>query len=144
MNAPFAISPGEAIERELDPIAIDPRPCGWCGLTIDRHRNSDSGEGPEFFCAGVDDAPADIVRQWEMADPRDRWRHTGEAPPPEHVRNSDISARPADKPQPYRTPQATRDAFWYVVGLADPEKFKAWLADHPKDARFLIKLLEGK
>jgi hypothetical protein len=144
MNAPFAISPGEAIERELDPIAIDPRPCGWCGLTIDRHRNSDSGEGPEFFCAGVDDAPADIVRQWEMADPRDRWRHTGEAPPPEHVRNSDISARPADKPQSYRTAQSTIDAFGHVVRTKDADGIAEWLASHPMDEKYLQKIWERK
>jgi hypothetical protein len=130
---------------EPDPIEIDPRHCHFCGCTIDDHIRIDTPEGPEFFCTGgLDDAAADMVRQWEMADPRDRWRHTGETPPPESVRNSDILPRVPDKPQPYRTPQATRDAFWHVVGLADPEKFKAWLADHPKDARFLIKLLEGK
>jgi hypothetical protein len=141
MNAPFSITTGEAIEREPLPIEIDPRPC-MCGYTIDQHFRIDTPEGPEFYCAG-DDA-ADVVRQWEMADPRDRWRHTGEPPPPECVRNSDISPRSADRPLSYRTPQATRDAFWYVVGLADPEKFKTWIGDHPRDARFLIKLLESK
>jgi hypothetical protein len=50
---------------------------------------------------------------------------------------------PTDKP-PYRTPQSTIDAFWYVVGRRDQERFKAWLADHPQDAPFLLKLLEGK
>jgi hypothetical protein len=102
----------------------------------------DHGEGPEFFCSEAD--LDDVIIRWELADTRDHWRHTGETPPPHSVRNSDILPRAPDKPQPYRTPQATRDAFWHVVGLADPEKFKAWLADHPKDACFLIKLLEGK
>jgi hypothetical protein len=136
MNAPFSIEPG--------PIAIDPRPCGLCGLTIDRHEMVDDGEGPVFFCTEFDDFAADIMRRWDLADPRDRWQHTGEPPPPAHVRNSDISPRPADGPQPYRTPQATKDAFWSLVGLADPERLKAWLADHPRDARFLIKLLESR
>ena len=27
------------------------------------------------------DYAGQIVRQWEIADPRDRWKHTGEAPP---------------------------------------------------------------
>jgi hypothetical protein len=144
MNAPFSITTGEAMAGEPRPIDLDPRTCRLCGLTIDGHEMIDEGEGPLFFCAGSDVAPADIVRQWEMADPRDRWHHTGEAPPPERVRNSDILATPADKPQPYRTPQATRDAFWYVVGLAEPERLKAWLADHPRDARYLIKLLESR
>lgn len=48
------------------------------------------------------------------------------------------------KPQPYRTPQSTIDAFWYVVSLCDPERLNAWLDDHPQDAPFLLKLLEGK
>lgn len=116
----------------------DPGPCQLCGFTIDQHQ----GEGQ--LCPEVLHADAfEILRRWEMADPRDAWRHTGEPPPPEHVRNSDISPRP-NKPQHYRTPEATRNAFWFVVGQADPERLKAWLADHPRDARFLIKLLESK
>ena len=73
-------------------------------------------EGPEHFCEEMpsDDA-ADIVRRWELADPRDRWRHTGEAPPK-------ASAEPPRRREPYRTPQATCDAFWYVAGLDDPER----------------------
>jgi hypothetical protein len=56
-----------------------------------------------------------------------------------------ISA-PIDEPrrQPYRTTQSTINAFWYVVGLRDQKRFKAWLADHPQDAPFLLKLMEGK
>jgi hypothetical protein len=56
-----------------------------------------------------------------------------------------ISA-PIDEPrrQPYRTTQSTINAFWWVVGLRDQERFKAWLADHPYDAPFLLKLLESK
>jgi hypothetical protein len=95
------------------------------------------------FCA-VDFLPqpedtsdaADIMRRWEMADPRDRWRHTGEAPP-------DIGIPISPKP-PYRTPQATIDAFWYVAGLDDPDYLKRWLAQHPRDAETLCKLWEGK
>jgi hypothetical protein len=41
---------------------------------------------------------------------------------------------------PYQTAESTIDAFWCVV----PERFKAWLADHPQDVPFLLKLLEGK
>src|SRR5581483_740555 len=102
MNAPFVA------DREPTPIEIEPRPCQWCGMTIDRHFMIDSGEGPEFFC---DTSAADLLRQWEMDDPRDRWRHTGEAPPPAHVRNSGYQ-----KPQViYRTPEATINAFLYVA-----------------------------
>jgi hypothetical protein len=48
------------------------------------------------------------------------------------------------KPRPYQTAQSTIDAFWYLVQLDDPERLKAWMADHPKDAPTLIKLLESK
>jgi hypothetical protein len=129
---------------ELTPVEIDPRPCQLCGLTIDQHIMIDDGEGPGFFCEATDSHAIDLVRQWELADPRDAWRHTGEPPPPEIVRNSDISGKQANTPPPYRTPQATVDAFWYVVSLCNPERLKAWLVDHPQDAPFLLKLLEGK
>lgn len=29
----------------------------------------------------MSDYAGDLVRQWELNDPRDRWRHTGEQPP---------------------------------------------------------------
>lgn len=49
---------------------------------------------------------------------------------------------PRSEPEPYRPAQSTVDAFWYVASLADPERLKAWLLDHPKDAPKLLKLLE--
>jgi hypothetical protein len=126
--------------RIPDPIEIDPNPCEWCGRTIDQHRMVDTAEGPEFFCLPDDD----IVTLWELADPRDAWRHTGEKPPPEHVRNSDIGAKPVNVSRPHSTPQSTVDAFWYVVRLDDPEYLKRWLAQHPRDVATLQKLWEGK
>ena len=33
----------------------------------------------------------------------------------------------AFKPRPYRTPQSTIDAFWYLVQLNDTARLKAWL-----------------
>jgi hypothetical protein len=121
------------------PIEIDPRPCEHCGLTIDRHNMVDDGDGPEFFCRDGDD----IVRRWELADPRDSWRHTGEKPPLAHVRNSDVGAKPA-RPEPYRTAQSTIDAFWHVVRNHDDVYLAAWLKRHPADAAFLIRLWEAK
>lgn len=126
---------------EPESVEIDPGPCHLCGRTIDEHSRVDTFEGPIFFCENGGD---DLVRQWELADPRDRWKHTGEPAPSAAVRNTDISARPADKPRPYRTPQATVDAFWFVVSLCDPGRFKTWLSDHPQDEPFLLKLLKGK
>jgi hypothetical protein len=149
-----------AIEPDL--LAIDPRPCQLCGLTIDRHEMIDCGEGPEFFCLELppdemtlielerraelrrQEEVAAMVEQWERADPRDCWKHTGKTPPPTEVRNSPMKAAPPAAPEPYRPAASTVDAFWFVVGLRDPERFKAWLADRPKDAPFLLQLLETK
>jgi hypothetical protein len=149
------------IELEPSPIEIDPRPCEWCGLTIDRHIMVDDGDGPDFFCADLSpeemtldelerraelihgEEIAAIIQRLELADPRDAWRHTGEAPPPEDIRNSDISGKPVSAPAPYRTPLSVIDAFRYVVALDDLERLKAWLSDRPTDAPFLLGLLEG-
>jgi hypothetical protein len=134
---------------ELDPIEIDPRPCGFCGRKIDGHVMVDEdGEGPIFYCPDdleiqIHLAAADLVKQWELADPRDRWKHTGETPPPASVRNSDIAAKP-NAPRPYRVPQSTIDAFFYVAGLGDAENLRRWLQQHPRDAETLCKLWEGK
>jgi hypothetical protein len=77
----------------------------------------------------------DLVFQWEMDDPRDRWKHAGE-PQPTPVAEPKRTAT-------YETPQSTIDAFWHVVGMKDPDKLVAWLNDHPRDKEFLSKLLEG-
>jgi hypothetical protein len=137
---------------EPEPIEIDPRPC-VCGYTIDRHRQVNTPEGPEFFCLQPDEMDlgelneafeqeimlraADLVRQWELADPRDRWRHTGEQPP-------QAVEVPRAAAQPYRTPQSTIDAFWHVAGLGDVDHLARWLAQHPRDVVVLQKLWEAK
>jgi hypothetical protein len=90
----------------------------------------------------VYDDAADIVRRWELADPRDGWKNTGEPPPPKAVRNSDISGTPTRQPRSH-TPQSTIDAFKYIVRLNEVERLREWLADHPKDAPFLLALLES-
>jgi hypothetical protein len=131
-----AVSPEQI---ELDPIEIGPRPCGLCGRTINQHERVDTPEGPEFLCFPDDD----IVTLWELADPRDSWRHTGEPPPPACIRNSDISAKP-NPPRPYRTPQATVDAFMFVARLDDQDYLARWLADHKRDAAHLLKIWKAK
>jgi hypothetical protein len=78
------------------------------------------------------DYAAQIVRQWEMADSRDRWRHTGELPPaPEAI--------PGPTSRPPRVPQSTIDAFKYVVGLGDPDLLARWLRDHSDVSAALLK-----
>lgn len=124
--------------------AIDPRPCEHCGLTIDRHQMVDSGEGPEFFCLPLNDLTlpelerrAELIRLIEVAEIFARLEAM-----------DDPSKRPAPEAaparQPYRTPQSTIDAFWYVVALKEPEKLAVWLRDRERDAPFLLKLLEPK
>jgi hypothetical protein len=125
------------------PLAIDPRPCEWCGLTIDRHRMVDNGDGPEFFCLDLSpdemtlpelERRAELRRQEDIAAILAGWIEPVDAP----------SITPADRePPPYRTPQATVDAFKYAVGLGDVEHLKAWLAARPKDAPFLLAMLES-
>jgi hypothetical protein len=122
----------------LLPIEVDPRPCELCGLTIDQHIMVDDGEGPEFYCSDDgDDFVRSLVRQWELDDPRDRWKHTGEPAP----KPSPLQAKAA---RPYSTARATIDAFFYVVGLGDIDYLTGWLARHPMDALTLHKLWEGK
>jgi hypothetical protein len=129
----------------IDPalLAIDPRPCEWCGLMIDRHRMVDNGEGPEFFCLDLSpdemtlpelERRAELRREEEIA---------------AILARMDAMSGPADiapprEPELYRPAASTVDAFWYVVSLQDPERFKTWLADRPKDAPFLLQLLETK
>jgi hypothetical protein len=127
-----------------DPLELDARPCGNCGLTVDRHRMIDSGEGPEFFC--VDLSPdemtldelerrAELRRQEEVAAIFARL---------EAMDDPSKRLPPRGGPEPYRPAASTIAAFWHVIGLADPGRLKEWMRDHPKDAPTLLKLLENK
>jgi hypothetical protein len=133
---------------EPDPIEIDPRPCEHCGLLLDDHFTIDGPEGPEHFCHPLDVAlqlrALRLQEAWERADARDSWNHTGDPAPPASVRNSDISAKPANAPRPYHTPQSTINAFLYVARNHDAAYVAKWLANHPQDVAFLTKLWEGK
>ena len=102
-----------SIESEASPA-----PCELCGQTIE--------DVEELIYLRA----SDLVAQWERADPRDCWRHTGERPPPA------IPPAPTSAPQ-YRTAQSTIDAFFFVVRLGDVDHLKRWLAQHPLDAQHL-------
>jgi hypothetical protein len=132
-----SISPG----REPDPIAIDPRPCELCGLTIDRHKMDDDGEGPEFFCAGLSpdemtlpelERRAELRRQEDIAAILARLEAV-DGPP----------IAPRAEPEPHRAAASTVDAFRYLVAAGDVGRLKGWLADRPKDAPSLLALLES-
>lgn len=86
----------------------------------------------------------DLLVQWELADPRDAWRHTGEAPPSVEFRNGPIEGPSPARPKSYETPASTEQAFWIVVRQNDPARLKQWLADRPEDTPHLRTLLEKK
>jgi hypothetical protein len=117
------ISPDAFENDEPLPIEIDP-PCELCGRAIE------DLEVLIYLCA------AELVAQWEAADPRDCWKQGGEPPLPTSI--------PSSPARPYRTPEATVNAFWYVAGLDDPDYLKRWLAEHPRDVVALQKLWETK
>jgi hypothetical protein len=147
----------------LAPLEIDFRPCTWCALTIDRHHMVDNGEGPEFYClessllvdrllagmiadtngkpfalgfnTGIEYALKQIAAHDNIAAILAGMIEAPDAPP----------VVPADpEPPRYRTPQSTIAAFWHIAALGDAERLKRWLADRPKDAPFLLELLESK
>jgi hypothetical protein len=120
-----------------EPDSIDPRPCMLCGCGISEHEMVDDGEGPIFLCPELDDTAADIVRRWELSDSRDSWKHTGEQRPR-------MAATPRPAVQPYRPAQSTVDAFLFVVCTKDAAGITEWLADHPRDERYLQKIWEQK
>jgi hypothetical protein len=106
----------------------------------------DDGEGPIFYCPDL--APdemtldelerrAELIRQVEVAEIAARIFAFATDDQPS-------DGPPAAKPPPYRPAQSTIDAFWYVVGLNDSDRLKAWLLNHPKDAPHLHKLWKAK
>jgi hypothetical protein len=129
------------------PLALDPRPCELCGLTIDRHHMVDNGDGPEFFCLDLSpdemtlpelERRAEMRRQEEGAAIIARW----EAMDEEISRQK--PATPPRGPEPYRPAASTVDAFLYLVTTDDAPRVRAWLVDCPNDAPFLLDLLESK
>jgi len=128
------------------PIAIDPRACEWCGLTIDRHRMVDNGDGPIFYCPDLSpdemtlpelERRAELRRQEDIAAIIARWE----------AMDAEIAARgnlmPPREPERYRPASSTIMAFQYLAALGDLKRLESWLAARPKDAPFLLALLEG-
>jgi hypothetical protein len=76
---------------------------------------------------------ANLVQQWELADPRDRWRWTGE---PRPIAQPEQPARR----EPYPPPQATIDAFFFLARQQDADCLARWLAARPTDAPALYKI----
>jgi len=138
MNAPFVF------DAEPDPIELDPRPCGACGLTINRHERIDTPEGPEFRCLNLDpdemtlielERRAELRRQEECAEIFARL----EAMDDPSKRLPQRSGR-----APYRPAPSTEKAFRYLVATGDVPRLREWLVDRPKDSPFLLAMLEGR
>jgi hypothetical protein len=130
-------------EIELQPIAIDPRPCELCGLTIDRHDVVDDGDGPLFLCADISpdemtldelERRAELICQEEVAAIFARLEAMDDP-------SSRLPLR--SEPKPYRPAQSTIDAFRIVAAGGDVGRLKAWLLARPMDAPVLLTLLEG-
>jgi hypothetical protein len=101
--------------------------CAFAGFMVDFLQDAEG-----------DPDTTDVMSRWELDDPRGRWKHTGEAPPPAEVRSGPLQPAMFSGP-PYRTPQSTVDAFLYVARLDDSEYLARWLADHKRDGMFLLK-----
>lgn len=77
-----------------------------------------------------------LVQQWELDDPRDRWRWTGDQRP---------DPQPAQSvSKVHRVPASAVAAFQFVVRTGDARKLKTWLHNHADDAPTLLKLLEAQ
>src|ERR1700723_1822931 len=98
------------------------------------------------FSAAPAELPSDderhLVRDWELADPRDRWRHDGSPRPSDDFRNSDIGIPTAAADRSYKPVKSTIDAFQFLITAGDVARIKGWLADRSKDAPYLLSLLE--
>jgi hypothetical protein len=53
-------------------------------------------------------------------------------------------ASPDERARPYRPPQATIDAFFYLVRQDDADRLTAWLSNHPRDAAHLHEIWKSK
>jgi hypothetical protein len=93
--------------------------CAGLSAELGQDRIQDIMAAAFIWAGEVDDTVSSdyagqIVRRWELADPRDRWQHTGEAPPSAPSAES-LAVRP------YRTPQSTIDAFWCAASAGDAQ-----------------------
>ena len=132
------------ITIDPEPILIDPRPCQLCGLTIDRHDMVDDGEGPIFYCPDLSPDEMTLPELERRAELRREEEIAAMVARMEAMDGISPSIPSAREPEPYRPPTSTIHAFWYVVSLRDPVRFKAWLGNRPKDTPFLLQLLETK
>ncbi|QAU42788.1 hypothetical protein XH86_18555 [Bradyrhizobium guangdongense] len=89
------------------------------------------------------DYASQLVKRFELDDPRDAWKHTGELPPTADFRNGPIGPERAGKPHSYKPADSTVDAFLNLVRLGDRERLRIWLDDHRRDAPYLLEYLRA-
>jgi hypothetical protein len=129
----FAERTGLAADQDLVQQVIA-KPFAWVRAPLNDNEPQETSE-PEQDLSDFDLRQIEQrVQRWEMADPRDRWKHTA-APLPR--------AMAEIKKPGHRLPKATIDAFLDLVRLGDPERLKAWLQDHLHEAPALLKMLEA-
>ncbi|WP_038968031.1 hypothetical protein [Bradyrhizobium diazoefficiens] len=125
-------------------------PFAWVRGHLNDNEPKDDGEPDQSLPS---DYTAQLVKQWELDDPRDRWRWTGEPrPAAKHVRTSPhLTMNAPYEPQPewperkpYKTPETTIAAFLQLVQLGDAERLAAWLEDRAADAAFLTEYLRAQ
>jgi hypothetical protein len=117
--------------------ALMSEPFALVRASLDEEEPLEAANALEYDLMEYDlEAIARRVQRWELADPRDAWRHTGEPQP-------NTSIAPKSIPRPYRTPDTVVDAFKYVMSLGDADYLARWLASHPADAAALLKTLDG-
>src|SRR6266404_1018749 len=96
------------VSVEPSPLELDPRPCGLCGLTIDRHDAVDDGDGPLFYCPDLSpdeltlpelERRAELRRQEEVAAIIARWEAQDALAPCEPL--------PPREPEPYCPARST-------------------------------------
>jgi hypothetical protein len=121
----------------LDPECL----CENCEHARRDHIQIDTPEGPDYRCPTAADI-TDIAELERRAELRRQEEVAAILARMDAMDGPSKVPQPA-KPEPYRPAASTVDAFWYVVGLRNPERIKAWLHARPEDAPFLLKLLEG-
>jgi hypothetical protein len=98
------------------------------------------GAGLYVYHVGVKGWPLARLFTFDLATARDAGGQLGaitgrivkEAGPPEAFG------------RPRQPPQSTIDAFWHLVRTEDAGRLNAWLAEHPHEAPFLVRLLDDR
>src|SRR5438477_7168675 len=120
----------QLVSVEPSPLELDPRPCGLCGLTIDRHDVVDDGDGPLFYCPDLSPDEMTLDELERRAELRLQEEVAAMVARMEAM-DGPAELAPRREPEPYRPAGSTVDAFRLVAAAGDVGRLKAWLADRP-------------